>query len=470
VSPRLSDLLLSSQSDERLVTLARTGHERAFAVIVERYGPELQAMAQRLCSDGRGEDVVQQAFLSAFAALRSGCEVRHLRGWLYQIVRNAAGRSQTPICVPLDGTTASVNGLEDVVQQRALAMTALSEIARLPARQRQAMIGTALDGRARAEIANSMGLSEGAVRQLVHRARTTLRSAITAITPWPLARWLAAAGSDAPGPAEVAAGAGVASSGGLALKLGALLASGTFLTGAAVHLQAPASHRGDVRAAISSRGGLGVARARPATVASLAPGVAAHAALPSQPRVVGTAGAGVTRSGPAQEVVRWRPRGNASAGTVIRSEGSRVGGHDEGRGDRTDPGKSSGRSGRDGAGASTPPSSGPDTHSGGQDRGPHGGSGTDGGERSGGSSGGGSRSDDGATQMISDSHPVDSGVDGSDSRHGSDSGSSSLDASAASSSSDSGAPSGSSGDLALSGQSGSGSGSGSSDGGGTSGG
>jgi RNA polymerase sigma factor (sigma-70 family) len=468
VSPRLSDLLLSSQSDERLVTLARTGHERAFAVIVERYRPELQAMAQRLCSDGRGEDVVQQAFLSAFAALRSGCEVRHVRGWLYQIVRNAAGRSQTPICVPLDGTTASVNGLEDVVQQRALAMTALSEIARLPPRQRQAMIGTALDGRARAEIASSMGLSEGAVRQLVHRARTTLRSAITAITPWPLARWL----PDAPGPAEVAGGAGVASSGGLALKLGALLASGTFLTGAAVHLQAPSPHRGDARAAISARGRSAGARARPVTVASPAPGLAAHAALPSQPRVVGTAGAGVTRSGPAQEVVRRRPRGNASAGTVIRSEGSRVGGHDEGRGDRTDAGKSSGRSGRDGAAASTPPGSGPDTHSGGQDRGAHGGSGTDGGERSGGSSGVGSRSDDGATQMISDSHPVDSGVDGSDPRHGSDSGSSSMDASAASSGSDSGALSGSSEDSALSGQSGSGSGSGSgsSDGGGTSGG
>jgi hypothetical protein len=37
VSPPLSDLLLSSQSDERLVSLARAGHERAFAVIVERY-------------------------------------------------------------------------------------------------------------------------------------------------------------------------------------------------------------------------------------------------------------------------------------------------------------------------------------------------------------------------------------------------------------------------------------------------
>jgi RNA polymerase sigma factor (sigma-70 family) len=468
VSPRLSDLLLSSQSDERLVSLARAGHDRAFAVIVERYRPELQAMAQRLCSDGRGEDVVQQAFLSAFAALRSGCEVRHLRGWLYQIVRNAAGRPQTPVCVPLDGTTPSADGLEEVVQQRALAMTALSEIARLPARQRQAMIGTALDGRGRAEIASSMGLSEGAVRQLVHRARTTLRSALTAVTPWPLARWLAAAAPDAPGPAEVAAGAGAATSGGMALKLGALLASGTFLTGAAVHLQSPSPHRGDARAARTAHDRPAAAHARPVTFASVAPPVLAYAGSATQARAVTAPGAGVGRAGAAQEVVRHTQHGNGSAGTFSRSEGSGAGGHSDGRGDRTD-GRSSGRGGHDdGRGESSQSSSGTDTHSGGQDSGRTGG--TDGGDPSGGSSGAGSGSGDGATQMISDSHSLGSGVDGSDSRHGSDSGSGSLDGSTASSGSGSTVPSGSGGDSTTSGGSDSGSGTGSSDGGGTSGG
>ena len=61
---------LSSQCDERLVSLARAGHEPAFVAIVERYRPELHALARRLSSEGRGEDIVQQAFLSAFAALR----------------------------------------------------------------------------------------------------------------------------------------------------------------------------------------------------------------------------------------------------------------------------------------------------------------------------------------------------------------------------------------------------------------
>ena len=87
MSPRLSDLFLGSQSDERLVSLARAGHDRAFVAIVERYNAELHALARRLCSDGRAEDIVQQTFLSAFAALRSGAEVKHLRGWLYRIAQ-----------------------------------------------------------------------------------------------------------------------------------------------------------------------------------------------------------------------------------------------------------------------------------------------------------------------------------------------------------------------------------------------
>jgi RNA polymerase sigma factor (sigma-70 family) len=218
--------MLGAQSDERLVKLARAGQERAFAVIVERYRPELSAFARRLSPDGRAEDIVQQAFLSAFAALRSGADVKHLRGWLYRIVRNAAARSQAPLCMPLDGSTASGESVEDVVQQRVIAMDALAELGRLPTRQRQAMVGTALDGRGRAEVATSMGVSEGAVRQLVHRARARIRTAVTALVPWPLVKWLPAARPGSGGSVNVAAGVGAASSGGLALKLGIVLASG----------------------------------------------------------------------------------------------------------------------------------------------------------------------------------------------------------------------------------------------------
>ncbi len=409
MSPRL--VMLRSQSDERLVGLARAGNERAFAAIVERYRPELQAFARGLCSDGRSEDVVQQAFLSAFAALSAGAEVRHLRGWLYRIVRNAANRPAGPLCVPLDRAAVSVNSVEDVVQQRALAMSTLSELARLPARQRQAMIGTALDGRPRAEIASSMGLSEGAVRQLVHRARTALRGAVTAVTPWPVARWLAAASPDVRGTAELAAGAGAASSGGLAIKLGALLASGTLLTGAAIDLPAAPAHRGG--------GARSAASVQPRARGARAPGVVLAAqAAPGSAAFVSDrapAGAGILVAQAGGGALRVATRPDRHAGASGQSDGrggGRPGRRHDGNGGGAGGGDSGGEDGRGGAAASSRANSGSDDQ--GRDGGPSQG------DRpgAGGDSGSGPRSDGGSdrggdAQMASDSHSFDRAGHGS---------------------------------------------------------
>jgi RNA polymerase sigma factor (sigma-70 family) len=244
MSPRLSEVFLRSQSDERLVGLARAGQDRAFAAIVQRYRPELLALAHRLTSDGRAEDLIQQAFMSAFAALRSGAEVRHLRGWLYQIVRNAATRAKPPAELALEQVDVASEPLEETVLRRTRALAAMSELARLPERQRGALVATALGDTAHAEVALSMGISEQAVRQLVHRARATLRGAVTGITPWPLARWLATAPRAATGP-EIAVSAGAVSSTGVAVKLGVLLAAtGALATGVAVGPPRQVHHQG----------------------------------------------------------------------------------------------------------------------------------------------------------------------------------------------------------------------------------
>lgn len=191
VSPWLSDLFLRSQSDERLVFLARQGNDRAFTVIVERYRGALLGCARRFSDPERAEDAVQQTFLKALAAIRAGTEVRHLRGWLHQILRSsaideAARASQAAV---LDDRP-SRDTLEDRVEHTLLLRTTFEHLAQLPRRQREALVRTAIDGRSREEIASSMGLSEGAVRQLVHRARSSLRTAVTALTPLPLVRWL----------------------------------------------------------------------------------------------------------------------------------------------------------------------------------------------------------------------------------------------------------------------------------------
>lgn len=243
------------------MSLARLGNEQAFGAIVERYRRELEAHARRLRSDGRTDDLVQQTFLSAFAALRSGTDVKHLRGWLYRILRNEAIRMSTRQIVEVELDPASIAGesLEEASQRRMLAFQTLSSIAALPTRQREALVATALDGHSRAAVADAMGLSEGAVRQLMHRARAKLRAAVAAITPAPLTNWLATSRGSASGAGpEFAIGGGSASAAGVALKLGAFLASGAVATGiVGSAVISPPGRPASARAQRARLGGLG---------------------------------------------------------------------------------------------------------------------------------------------------------------------------------------------------------------------
>jgi RNA polymerase sigma factor (sigma-70 family) len=262
MSPWLSDLFLRSQSDERLVALARAGQQRAFTAIVERYSRELQSYARRLDGE-RAEDLVQQAFLCAFAALQADTDVRHLRGWLFQILRNVAARTSASRTLDneLQGTQAVTESAQQIAERRMLAVDALAAVAQLPDRQHDAIVQTALQGRSRTEVAHLMGLSEGAVRQLVHRARETLRTAITAITPLPLARWLGnlQAGA-ANGLPEISAGAGAAAASGVAVKIGALVATGALATGVISVVSPHHAARPHGHAAAGRSGSAGAAR------------------------------------------------------------------------------------------------------------------------------------------------------------------------------------------------------------------
>src|SRR3954467_3831067 len=181
--------LLRVQSDERLVELARDGHERAFEAIVERYRTPLERYAARLVGPSRGEDAVQQAFVNAHSALIGESEKTiELRPWLYRIVHNTAlnvlrsARDE----VPLGEDAERIALTDDAIERRELLREALDAVAALPASQRDAILLRELEGRSHEEIAVALGVSPGAARQQIFRARAALRTAATAITPQPL--------------------------------------------------------------------------------------------------------------------------------------------------------------------------------------------------------------------------------------------------------------------------------------------
>ncbi len=245
MSPRISIRLLASQSDQRLSALAGEGHERAFEALVNRYRRPLLRYCRRLrLGDARAEDVLQQAFLQAWLAFARGTEVRDVRPWLYRIVHNAAvnamrGQADTHGELTESMQAAAALAGESNLQRTMAVREALTDVAALPPMQQQAIFLTAVDGQSNDEVADALGISEGALRGLLYRARTTLRSAAAALTPPQLLAW-AAGGPGAAGPtaeriAELSAGGGAAGIGGLLLK-GAVVAvtAGAVATGATV--------------------------------------------------------------------------------------------------------------------------------------------------------------------------------------------------------------------------------------------
>ena len=240
MTPMLSNALLRTQTDERLAALAAAGHDRAFEAIVDRYRRPLLRYLRRMLSEQLAEDVVQATFLNAWSSLRRGAEIRDLRPWLYRIAHNAAINALKKVGEALEEVPESVGGFAPEpateLERRDEVRRALDGISQLPARQRAALLAIAVDGRAHAEVAEELGLTDGAVRQLVHRARHTLRTRrhgdharCRSCTSWRPSSGDATVARVA----EVAAGAGGAGAASMSLKAGAaaVLATGAIATG-----------------------------------------------------------------------------------------------------------------------------------------------------------------------------------------------------------------------------------------------
>ena len=224
MSPRPPLRRLGGLSDERLLALVREGHEQAFDALVSRYQCQLVTYCRRLgLSESRAEDAVQQSFLNAWLAIRRGDEVRNLRAWLTRIAHNRSlnmmqasaevRSSELDIALLGDSYLARSDPDEGLAVRDALA-----DVAALPQMQREALILSAVDGRSYEEVAQKLGISEGAVRGLVHRARTALRDAAAVLSPIPLLRsaagWLRGSSTSAARALEIASPSGAAPMGG----------------------------------------------------------------------------------------------------------------------------------------------------------------------------------------------------------------------------------------------------------------
>ena len=240
----LAGLALRCQPDSRLVGLSREGQTRAFEEIVRRYRGPLVSFAGAIVPADRAEDVVQEALARAHAALvASQAEVR-LKPWLYAIVRNRALNDlrDEPTHAHLDESFDGVPQPPEVAARRGQLAALIARVKDLPPAQRDALVQRELEGRSHREIGVALGVTPGAVRGLIFRARTPLRDGAGMLIPMPAVRALLNLGplrAEAPGTGIGGAAVGVTAGGGggIAVKAGTTLALAVLAigSGAAIH-------------------------------------------------------------------------------------------------------------------------------------------------------------------------------------------------------------------------------------------
>jgi RNA polymerase sigma-70 factor (ECF subfamily) len=180
----------SAASEAALVEALKRGDEAAFARLVSEHGGRMLAVAKRI-APGEAEDVVQEAFLSAFKAIGGFDGRSQLGTWLHRITVNAAlmrdrKRRARPVesIEPLlpqfeDGhhrdQPREWHGVTNEGERRIEAREAVARaLAALPAEFRDVVLLREIEGLESKVVAERLGISDALVRQRLHRARQAL--------------------------------------------------------------------------------------------------------------------------------------------------------------------------------------------------------------------------------------------------------------------------------------------------------
>lgn len=178
----------------RLMLAWKAGDESAFDRLVEAYSGQVWALLTRFVhGQGAREDLVQEVFLRVIRARDRYEPTARFSTWLYRIVFNLAvnetqraGKHETKGERGRDDGEFQRDGMARIADEslveptetlaRGDAVAAVrAAIQALPEQQRMAVILAKYDEMPYDEIGKVLGISEKAVKSLVHRARENLR-------------------------------------------------------------------------------------------------------------------------------------------------------------------------------------------------------------------------------------------------------------------------------------------------------
>jgi RNA polymerase sigma-70 factor, ECF subfamily len=175
-------------SDEQVVAQVLDGQTALFEILMRRHNERVYRAARAIVRDeSEAEDVMQQAYVNAYAHLRQFDGRSSLATWLTRIAVNEAisrarrrGRHQ-----PLDENETALSAVvlpmssmvnpEKEAFSRELSVILEKAVDALPDGAREVFMLRQVEGLSTADTAASLGVSEDVVKTRLSRARTALR-------------------------------------------------------------------------------------------------------------------------------------------------------------------------------------------------------------------------------------------------------------------------------------------------------
>lgn len=173
-------------TDAEVVRRVRRGDRDAYRVLIHRYQDSLYRSAMSFVNDRDvASDMVQSAFVNAYARLKDLKDDASFGGWVYRGCVNACRdylKSRRRRDIPLDDAAAPSlvsRDRTDAYLERAELRRSLDDaLGSLPDNYREAFVLKHVDERSYEEMSEILSASVPTLKMRVHRAREALKTAL----------------------------------------------------------------------------------------------------------------------------------------------------------------------------------------------------------------------------------------------------------------------------------------------------
>jgi len=178
------DLDLRRRDDAAVMDVPEVDVRSEIEILFTRHHGEIYAYLARMCREPElAADLAQDTFVKAYKAYDSLEDPAHARAWLYQIAHRVAldefRRRKIVRFLPWTGESrGAAPSAEHIALEGRFSGDMERALAKMPERQRSALLLAELHDLTGLELAAALGVSHVAARALLTRARESLRQAL----------------------------------------------------------------------------------------------------------------------------------------------------------------------------------------------------------------------------------------------------------------------------------------------------